>query len=49
MTQATNHEPTQVLAAFAASLSLENVPVRVQACAKGLVLDALACALAGPR
>lgn len=40
-------EPTQVLAAFAASLSLEAVPARVQACAKGLVLDALACALAG--
>lgn len=40
-------EPTQVLAAFAASLSLETVPAGVQACAKGLVLDALACALAG--
>jgi len=40
-------EPTQVLAAFAASLSLETVPARVQGCAKGLVLDALACALAG--
>lgn len=47
MTQATTREPTQELAAFAASLSLETVPARVQACAKGLVLDALACALAG--
>jgi len=40
-------EPTQVLAGFAASLSLATVPARVQAFAKGLVLDALACALAG--
>ena len=47
MTQATTREPTQALAAFAASLSLETIPTRVQAFAKGLVLDALACALAG--
>ncbi len=47
MMQATMREPTQALAAFAASLSLDTVPVRVLSCAKGLVLDALACALAG--
>ncbi len=47
MSEATTQEPTQALAAFAASLSLEAIPVRVQAFAKGLMLDALACALAG--
>ncbi|MFM9887305.1 MAG: MmgE/PrpD family protein [Burkholderiales bacterium] len=40
-------EATQALATFAASLDLDAVPERVRQTAKGIVLDALACALAG--
>ncbi len=40
-------EATQALAAFAASLDLDAVPERVRQTAKGYLLDALACALAG--
>ena len=40
-------EATQALAAFAASLDLDEVPERVRQTAKGTLLDALACALAG--
>ncbi|MFN0301413.1 MAG: MmgE/PrpD family protein [Burkholderiales bacterium] len=40
-------EATQALAAFAASLDLDAVPERVRQTAKGTLLDALACALAG--
>jgi len=47
MTQPTAREATQAQADFAASFSLATVPERVQAYAKGLILDALACALAG--
>lgn len=42
-----NQEPTQALAAFAASLDLNAVPPRTVAFAKSVILDALACALAG--
>ena len=40
-------EPTGVLAAFAAGLSLDAIPDDVKDSAKILILDALACALAG--
>ena len=40
-------EATQALATFAASLDLDAVPERVRQTAKGTLLDALACALAG--
>ena len=40
-------EPTQVLANFAASLKYEDLPERVRESGKNLLLDALACALAG--
>jgi len=40
-------EPTAVLAEFAASLTYEAVPERVREYCKDLLLDALACALAG--
>ncbi len=40
-------EATQALATFAASLDLDAVPERVRQTAKGYLLDALACALAG--
>jgi len=40
-------EPTQVLANFAASLKYEHLPERVRESGKNLLLDALACALAG--
>jgi len=38
---------TEILAGFAAGLRYEDIPERVRACSKGLLLDALACALAG--
>jgi len=38
---------TEILAGFAAGLRYEDIPERVRACCKGLLLDALACALAG--
>ena len=40
-------EPTQALAAFAASLSYETIPARVREYCKDILLDTLACALAG--
>src|SRR5262245_21630273 len=40
-------EATQLLAQFAASLSIDDVPERVREHCKDLLLDALACALAG--
>ena len=43
MTQGT----TERLAGFAASLSIDDIPADVRASAKALLLDALACALAG--
>ncbi len=42
-------EPTQVLAQFAASLKYDDIPQRVRDSAKNLLLDALACAVAGHR
>ena len=40
-------EPTGVLAAFAAGLTLDAIPAEVRESCKILILDALACALAG--
>ncbi|HXW27426.1 MAG TPA: MmgE/PrpD family protein, partial [Xanthobacteraceae bacterium] len=40
-------EPTQVLARFAADLTYDDVPAHVREQCKNLLLDALACALAG--
>jgi 2-methylcitrate dehydratase PrpD len=42
-------EPTAVLARFAATLEYDDIPERTRAACKGLLLDALACALAGHR
>jgi len=42
-------EATHVLAEFAATLSYEDVPARVREHCKNLILDALACAVAGHR
>lgn len=39
--------PTEILAAFAAGLHYDDIPEPTRACTKGLLLDALACALAG--
>ncbi|MEI9806246.1 MAG: MmgE/PrpD family protein [Pseudolabrys sp.] len=40
-------EATQTLAEFAARIRLEDVPERVKSYSKNLLLDALACAVAG--
>jgi len=40
-------DPTQVLARFAATLKYDDIPERVREHCKNLLLDALACALAG--
>src|ERR1043166_8323883 len=40
-------EPTQALAQFAASLTYDAIPVAAREHTKNLLLDALACALAG--
>src|SRR5713101_3076412 len=40
-------ETTQVLAEFAASLSYDNIPERVREYCKDVLLDTLACAVAG--
>ena len=40
-------EATQALAAYAASLHVEAIPEPVRAQCKNLLLDALACAIAG--
>lgn len=40
-------EPTQALAAFAASLNYEGIPEKVREYCKDILLDTLACALAG--
>lgn len=42
-------EPTGILAEFAAGLSLDAIPAEVRKSCKILILDALACALAGHR
>jgi 2-methylcitrate dehydratase PrpD len=42
-----SREATAVLAEFAASLTYEAIPERVRDCCKDLLLDALACAVAG--
>ena len=42
-------EATQVLAEFAAQLKYDDLPVRVREQTKNLLLDALACAVAGDR
>jgi 2-methylcitrate dehydratase PrpD len=47
MANDTTQEPTQVLANFAASLRYENLPAHARDACKDLLLDALACALAG--
>jgi 2-methylcitrate dehydratase PrpD len=44
-----NQEPTQVLARFAAGLQYDDIPDNVREHCKALLLDALACALAGHR
>jgi 2-methylcitrate dehydratase PrpD len=40
-------EPTRALAQFAAALTYDDLPEKVRTCCKHLLLDALACALAG--
>ncbi|MGA2894845.1 MAG: MmgE/PrpD family protein [Xanthobacteraceae bacterium] len=47
MAKEATQEATQILAAFAASLSYDNLPTRVREHCKNLILDALACAVAG--
>jgi 2-methylcitrate dehydratase PrpD len=47
MTQAASNEATQILAQFAAGLRYEDLPPKVREHSKHLLLDALACALAG--
>jgi 2-methylcitrate dehydratase PrpD len=42
-------ETTEILAGFAAGLRYDDIPERTRGCVKGLLLDALACALAGHR
>src|SRR5215813_5600218 len=42
-----SEEATGVLAGFAASLTYEAIPERVRDCCKDLLMDALACAVAG--
>jgi 2-methylcitrate dehydratase PrpD len=46
MSKATQ-EPTRILADFAAGLRYDDLPQRAREHCKNLVLDALACALAG--
>ena len=48
-TEESTQEPTQVLARFAATLSYGDLPERVREHCKNLLLDALACAVAGHR
>lgn len=40
-------DPTQVLARFAATLHYDDIPERVRECCKDVLLDTLACAVAG--
>ena len=42
-------EATQALAGFAAGLSYQDIPERVRECCKNILLDTLACAVAGDR
>lgn len=44
-----DREPTQVLAQFAAGLTFEDIPETVRETARNLLIDALACAVAGHR
>ena len=44
-----DREPTQALAQFAAGLTYEDIPEAVRETARNLLLDALACAVAGHR
>ena len=47
MSKTTENNVTEVLARFAATLKYDEIPERVRAYSKKLLLDALACALAG--
>jgi 2-methylcitrate dehydratase PrpD len=47
MTKQGSQEPTRILAEFAARLSYDDLPQRSREHSKNLILDALACALAG--
>src|SRR3974377_2191600 len=47
MTKQGRREPTRVLADFAAELRYDDLPQRTREHCKNLILDALACALAG--
>jgi 2-methylcitrate dehydratase PrpD len=47
MTSEGTREPTRILAEFAAALSYDDLPQRSREHCKSLILDALACALAG--
>jgi 2-methylcitrate dehydratase PrpD len=49
MRESNTNEPTQALASFAAELKYDDLPPRVRDNAKNLLLDALACAVAGHR
>ena len=46
-TQASTQEATQILAKFAATLGYDDLPARAREHCKNLLLDALACAVAG--
>ena len=46
-TQESIHEPTQALARFAATLRTETIPERVRTHCKHVLLDTIACAVAG--
>ena len=47
MATLTPQEPTRLLATFAAALRYDDLPARSQNHCKNLILDALACAVAG--
>jgi len=49
MAKAATQEATQVLAEFAATLSYDDIPERTREHCKNLIMDALACAVAGHR
>jgi len=48
MTKQGTREPTRILSDFAAGLRYDDLPQRTREHCKNLILDALACALAGP-
>jgi 2-methylcitrate dehydratase PrpD len=47
MAEQRTHEPTRILAEFAANLRFDDLPARSREHCKNLILDALACAVAG--